>query len=265
MQLDLEDKTIVVTGGASNIGRSTSLLLAAEGANVVIADLDVEQAQRVAKENSGPGPIAVFKTDVTDLRSVRELADFTRKEFGVTYGLANVVGWEDLHKFVDTTPEFWAKVTAINWTGVLNTTYTFLPEMIEARTGALVHVASDAGRIGEYKEAVYGGCKAAVINFSKTIAREVGPSGVRSNVVCPGMTMPTSDAEFGQLSMHATTTKIGSAISPEALARAKKLYPLRKFGTGQDLANSIAYFLSASAAGHVTGQTLSVSGGYTML
>lgn len=265
MQLGLEGRTIVVAGGASNIGRATSLTLAKEGANVVIADIDVDQAERVAKESDGPGPVAVCETDITSLDSVRGLVDFTTKEFGTAFGLANVVGWEDLHKFVDTTPEFWQKVTAINWTGVLNTTYAFLPQMIEAGDGALVHVASDAGRMGEYKEAVYGGCKAAVINFSKTIAREVGPKGIRSNVVCPGMTMPTSDVEYGEKSMHATTTKIGSAISPEALERAKGLYPLRKFGTGQDLANSIAYFLSKDAAGHITGQTLSVSGGYTML
>ncbi|WP_432841514.1 SDR family NAD(P)-dependent oxidoreductase [Dactylosporangium sp. CA-092794] len=265
MQLGLEGRTIVVTGGASNIGRATSLTLAKEGANVVIADLDVDQANRVAKESTGPGPIAVCETDVTSLESVQALAAFTAREFGTTFGLANVVGWEDVHKFVDTTPEFWQKVTAINWTGVLNTTYAFLPQMIEAGTGVLLHVASDAGRIGEYKEAVYGGCKAAVINFSKTIAREVGPLGIRSNVVCPGMTMPTSEAEYGALSMHATTTKIGSAISPETLERAKRLYPLRKFGTGQDLANSIAFLLSHEAAGHITGQTLSVSGGYTMI
>jgi NAD(P)-dependent dehydrogenase (short-subunit alcohol dehydrogenase family) len=265
MDLGLADRPIIVAGGASTIGRATSLLLAAEGADVLIADLDIAQAERVAQEPAAKGRIAAYATDVTDVESVRRLAGHATDTYGSVAAIVNVAGWDKVDRFVNTTTEFWRKVIDINYVGVLNMTHTFLPILTARERSSIVHVASDAGRIGEYKEAVYGGCKAAVINFSKSIAREAGPQGLRSNVVCPGLTLPDSDAEYGELSMHASLIKRGTVITDETIARAIPLYPLRKLGKPTDIASAIAFLLSDVSAGHITGQTLSVSGGYSMV
>ena len=133
--------------------------------------------------------------------------------------------------------------------------------MIERQAGTIVSVASDAGRMGEFKEAVYGGCKAAQISLSKTIAREAGRYGIRVNVVCPGLTLPASPEEVGE---YGSFRRGFTPPDPERVAKASALYPLRRLGTGQDIANAVA-FLASDAANFITGQTLSVSGGYTMI
>jgi 2-hydroxycyclohexanecarboxyl-CoA dehydrogenase len=138
-----------------------------------------------------------------------------------------------------------------------------LDGMVARRAGAIVSLGSDAGRIGEFREGVYGACKAGVIALSKTLAREVGRHGIRLNVVCPGMTMPDSDEDIGGLSMWASETNKAFATD-EMRARIAKAYPLRRLGRPEDVAPAVL-FLASDAAGFITGQTLSVSGGYTMM
>ena len=133
--------------------------------------------------------------------------------------------------------------------------------MIAQKGGAIVSLGSDAGRMGEYREGMYAGCKAAVIGLTKTLARELGPRGIRLNVVCPGLTIPESDDVIGEKSLWREQLKL---FTPDAQQKATKLYPLRKLGKAQDIANAVV-FLASDRAGHVTGQTLSVSGGYTMM
>jgi 2-hydroxycyclohexanecarboxyl-CoA dehydrogenase len=126
-----------------------------------------------------------------------------------------------------------------------------------------VSMGSDAGRMGEFREGVYGACKAGVMALSKSLAREVGRHGIRLNVVCPGMTMPDSDEEIGGLSMWASETNRAFG-TPEMRARIAKAYPLRRIGRPEDVAGAVV-FLASDAASFITGQTLSVSGGYTMM
>jgi 2-hydroxycyclohexanecarboxyl-CoA dehydrogenase len=135
--------------------------------------------------------------------------------------------------------------------------------MIARRAGAIVSLGSDAGRIGEFREGVYGACKAGVIALSKSIAREVGKHGIRLNVVCPGMTMPAPDEEVGELSMWAQTEN-RAWMTDEMRARIARAYPLRRVARPEDVTGAVL-FLASDAAGFVTGQTLSVSGGYTMM
>lgn len=264
MELGLKGKTVIVTGGGSNIGRAIVLSFAREGSNVVIAELDEAQGQKVASEANALGAggrTLVIKTDVTKLDQVETTVKQTLEEFGRIHILVNNVGWDNLMFFVDTTPDFWDRVIEINYKSVLNCTKAVLPHMIEQGSGSIVSLGSDAGRMGDPREAVYGGTKGAVISLTKAVARENGRFGVRLNVVCPGATIPQSEEEVGEQSMW----KAGlSLFTPEMRERWSKAYALRRLGTAQEVANAVV-FLASDAASFITGQTLSVSGGYSMM
>ena len=133
--------------------------------------------------------------------------------------------------------------------------------MAAQNKGAIVSISSDASRQGEPREAVYGGMKAGVNSFMKTIAKENGRNGIRCNVVCPGVTIPAENAEVGANSMWVNKD---SMFTPDQIAQIAKSLPLKKIGRPQDVANAVV-FLASEAAGHVTGQVLSVSGGYSMV
>jgi len=262
MDLGLAGKAVIVTGGGSNIGRGISLAFAKEGVNLAIADLDQEQAEKTAAEAKKLGAKAAIaiKTDVTNLENVEATVQKVLDEFGKVDVLVNNVGFDIPMPFIDSTPEFWDKLIAVNYRGMLNCTKAVLGPMIQQKGGAIVSIGSEAGRIGEFREAVYSGTKGGVIAFSKAIARENGPKGVRVNVVCPGMTVPDKD-EIGDQSVW---NKALDMFPPEALEKISKGYPLRRVGKAQDIANAVV-FLASDAANYITGQTLSVSGGYSMM
>ena len=265
MDLGLLKKTAIVTGGASNIGRAISLVFAREGTNIVIGDIDIPQAEKTAQEANGlkaGGKAIVVKCDVTNRDDVTAMVKKGIDEFGRVDVLVNNVGWDNMMLFTETTPEFWDKVISINYKGVLNCTRAVLDHMIENKGGAIVSISSDASWMGEFKEAVYGGVKAAVNSFMKTIAREVGRFGIRANTVCPGVTIPKEDAQIGDKSMW---KQAAGLFTPDQVEKIAKVYPLRKVGRPEDIAHAVVFLASNVAAGHITGQVLSVSGGYSMV
>jgi NAD(P)-dependent dehydrogenase (short-subunit alcohol dehydrogenase family) len=263
MDLDLAGKSVVITGGASNIGRGIVLAFAKEGANITVGDIDVPQAEKVAQLalKEGAKSVQVVKTDVTDLAQVQAMFAAATAKHGKVDVLVNNVGWDKLMFFTQTTPDLWEKIIRINYVGALNCTKTALDLMIPQNSGAIVAISSDASRQGEPREAVYGGVKAAINAFMKTIARENGRYGIRCNVVCPGVTIPEETEEVGATSMWTDPTGM---FTPEQLEKVAKALPLRKVGRPGDIANAVV-FLASKAAGHVTGQILSVSGGYSMI
>ena len=263
MDLDLAGKTVIVTGGGSNIGRAISHSFGEEGANVVIAELDEPQGNKVVDEIKEKGGTALFiQTDVANNDTVVKMVRRVTDEFGPVDVLVNNVGWEIDRLFIEDSRDYWEKVIAINFWGFINCTRAVLDQMIERKQGVIVSIGSDAGRMGEYKEAVYGGCKGAMIAMTKSLARELGRYGIRLNVVCPGLTIPESEDAVGEKS--GWSGPIMQYFTPEAQEKATKLYPLRKLGKAQDIANAVL-FMASKRAGHITGQTLSVSGGYTMM
>ncbi|MBI3992754.1 MAG: SDR family oxidoreductase [Candidatus Lambdaproteobacteria bacterium] len=263
MDLGLKGKSVIVTGGGSNIGRAIVLTFAEEGANITVGEIDVDQGEKVAAAARKKSvQVQVVKTDVRKLSDVQKLVKAAKDKFGSVDALVNNVGWDELHYFVETGPEFWDKVINLNYISVLNCTKAVLEVMIPQQSGAIVSLSSDASRMGEMREAVYGGVKAAVNSFMKTIARENGRYGIRANAVCPGMTIPDSQDDVGKLSMWKQDVPMWSE---ETLAKVAKAYPLKKIGKPQDLANAIVFLASGKAAGHITGQVLSVSGGYSMV
>ncbi len=264
MDLELQDKAVIVTGGGSNIGRAITLGFAREGARIMIGDIDTRQAEAVAVEarNNGAAAVQVIRCDVTDLAQVKAMFKQTVDVFGTVDVLVNNVGWDELKFFTQTTPELWQKIIQINFVGMLNCTHEALAVMAPRNSGAIVSISSDASRQGEPREAVYGGMKAAVNSFMKTVAKENGRNGIRCNAVCPGVTIPEQDDEVGASSMWVNKD---SMFTADQLAAIAKALPLKKIGRPRDVANAVLFLASHAAAGHVTGQVLSVSGGYSMI
>lgn len=255
MDLGLKDKTAIVTGGASNIGRAISITLAREGANVVIADLDQKLAEKVVSiiEASGDKAIAI-KTDVSKYDQVDAMVQKTLGQFKSIDILVNNVGCGDVHKnFVETTPEFWDKLMSINYESVLNCCRIVLPHMIERKAGAIVSISSYVAYKALIGQAVYGGSKGAIIGLSRVIAAEVAPYGIRVNLVAPGTTPPTSLEEVTEHSLLKPFTS-------EHLEKSIQRYPLGRVGKAQDIANAVA-FLASDVASFITGHTIHVSGG----
>ncbi|MEE9202244.1 MAG: SDR family oxidoreductase [Dehalococcoidia bacterium] len=266
MELGLAGKTVIVTGGGSNIGRGISLAFAGEKSNVVIAEIDPGQGEKVAAEGSKlGGKCTCIPTDVTDWDSVQAMVKKAVDTFGTVDVLVNNVGWTFERLFIEKPREEWEKEIQLNLWGMINCTRAVLDYMIAQKGGSIVSLGSDAGRMGEYREAVYAGCKGAVISITKTLAREVGRYSIRLNVVCPGTTMPDNpEEEVGSQSMWGSGGFGASWNTPEIRERIAKVYPLRRIGTGQDIGKAVV-FLASDAASFITGQTLSVSGGYTMM
>jgi 2-hydroxycyclohexanecarboxyl-CoA dehydrogenase len=260
MELGLKDRTVIVTGGASNLGRAITLGFAGEGARVLIADIDLEQAKKVEAEVQG-GAVIARQMDVTDWNSVSSTVEFARSSWGAVDVLVNCAGWTVDRLFVEKPRSEWEREIAIDTWGFINSVRAVLDSMIERRYGRIVSIGSDAGRIGEWREAVYSGTKAGVIAMSKSIAREVGKYGITLNVVCPGL-VPGTPETSGDESMWASDQ--GKLFSREVLEKAARTYPLRRLGTPEDVVPAVL-LLASDRASYITGQTLSVSGGYTMI
>jgi 2-hydroxycyclohexanecarboxyl-CoA dehydrogenase len=246
----LRDTPVLLTGGASGIGRAIALRLGEEGARVGVLDLDAEGAKASARSITGAGGSAwSFAVDITDVAGVEQAVDDFAAQAGPIRGLVNCAGWDHAANFLDTEPDLWRKVIEINLLGPLNVTKSVLSRMAEAGAGRIVSIASDAGRVGSSGESVYSACKGGIISFSKSVAREMAQTGVTLNVVSPG---PTDTPLFANFDPSGKLAK--------ALERA---IPMRRLARPDDFPGIVALLLSDDA-GFITGQTISVSGGLTM-
>lgn len=265
MNLGLAGKSVVVTGGSSNIGRAIALGFAAEGVKLTIADLDTSAGERVATvaRSAGAADVLVARADVTSSPDVEQMVLSVEKRFGALDVLVNNVGWTRDAVFMEKSREEWEREVDLNFWSVINCTRAVLDGMVQRGKGAIVNIGSDAGRMGEFREAVYAGCKGGVIAMTKSLARELGRNGIRLNVVCPGTTMPDSEEETSENSIW-RSEGLKAWNTQEMRARIAKAYPLRRVGRPEDIAAAVV-FMASDAASFITGQTLSVSGGYTMM
>jgi 2-hydroxycyclohexanecarboxyl-CoA dehydrogenase len=248
----LTDRAAFVTGGASGIGRSIVHALAREGARVTIADLNAAGARAVAAEIEHAGGHAFAQPlDITDVAAVDAAVDAAAARSGL-HILVNCAGWDKPMPFVDTTPEFWERILAINLKGPMACTRAALRHMIKQESGKIISIASDAGRVGSSGEAVYSAAKGGVIALTKTIAREVARHHINVNCICPG----PSDTPLFQTEFVATSPKLADSL--------KRVIPWGRLGVPDDVAPAVV-FLASDDAGFITGQTLSVSGGLTMV
>jgi len=246
----LEGKIALVTGGASGIGAATARRLAAEGARVAIGDLNEDGAKVVAGELDG----FACHLDVADAESVRDAVKASVDALGDIDVLVNNAGTDRFAFFVNTDEELWDFVLGVNLRGTLAVTHAVLPRMQERRSGSIVNVASEAGRVGSQGSVVYSAAKAGVIGFTKAIAREAARYRVRCNAVAPGpIETPLLNAAPLMLG------EIGERLK-QAMVNATAL---GRSGEPEEVAAAIA-FLAGDDASYVTGQTLNVSGGLSM-
>lgn len=267
MDLGYKGKTVIVTGGSSNINRANVLGFAAEGANVVIADIDDKMGAKVAGEANamgGSGKTVYIKTDVTNWESCQAMVKETVTQFGKVDILVNGVGWVDSPwgLFVEQTRDTWNKMLNLNLWSVMNCTRAVLDYMIPQKYGKIINIGSEAGRLGEFRQAVYSATKGGVISLTKALAKEVGRYNINVNCVCPGGVIPEKAEHVSELSMTQGVTQ--ENMPEEMKARQIKMYPIGRMCVPKDIANAVL-FLASDAASFIHGQTLSVNGGYSTL
>jgi len=246
----MENRNIVVTGGASGIGRATLFLLARNGARVFMGDVDAERGTAVAAEATVQGlRVEYFPLELTDHTSIDAFADAVHARTPRLDALVNAAGWDIIQPFMDNDTAMWDRVIAINLMGAVRLTRNVLRPMIAAGEGGkIVSVASDAGRVGSMGETVYAAAKGGIIAFTKSLAREMARHRINVNCVCPG---PTDTPLFQRQPDR----------MKDALTRA---IPFRRIAQPEEIAEAIMFFASRRTD-YVTGQVLSVSGGLTMV
>ena len=248
--MTFEGKVVIVTGAGQGIGKGIALHFGKLRANVAIAELNMETGGEVAKEIQGMGRKAiVVKTDVANYDSAMNLAKTVIGEMGGIDILVNNAGYvkPEQSLFMQEDTDYWQKVISVCYNGVIYCTRAVLEHMIEKKYGKIVSIASDAGRVGQQGQAVYAGSKGAVIAFSKSIAREVARHNINVNCVSPGATWGPGMETMPQ----------------EMQEKIAKSYLFRRLAQPQDHANAVA-FLASDESSYLTGQTISVSSGYTM-
>lgn len=263
MDLGLAGRRVLVTGGASNIGRAVVLAFAAEHARVAIADADVDQANRTAKDALSLGAETAFVTvgDLADpARGAASVADACDALDGLDV-LVNNVGGARPARFQTQDRLEWTQVLALNLVATLTITRAALDAMMrQGRGGSIVSISSDAAW-GLPGWAAYGAAKAGVISFARSVALEYGRYDIRSNVVAPALVLPSGDDAVGENSVWRARQTM---FSDDAIEVVRRRTPLRRLPTAEDVAAAVVFLASEPMAGQLTGQLLSVSGGARM-
>ena len=265
MELGLKGKTAIVTGGGSNIGRAIVLGFATEGCNVVNAETDAEQGQKVVDQaNKIGGKTVLVKTDVTDFQSVQAMTRRALETFGqVDILVNNAGGTPRTRAFVKKTRDEWDSEIRLNLWSVLNCTRAVIDHMMERKCGKIVTISSGSGQGGAaaMNLAVYGAAKGVVIAMSRGLAWEFGRYGINVNTVAPGTIVPATMDDVGEGSMWKQWS--AKVYTPEVLEGMKRLWPIQRLGRPEDIADTVL-FLCSDRASFLTGQTISVSGGAFM-
>jgi len=247
-KFDFTDDAVVVTGGARGIGRGVCETFAEQGANVTIADVDLETAEETAEsiENEYGTRSLPLETDVASYDEATEMIETTVEEFGSIDVLVNNAGLSTgTSSFLESTPEDWEQSVGVTYFGTMNCTHAALPHMIEQESGCIINYASDSYKGNDPAFAVYGGAKAGNVAFTMNVAKEVGEHGIRMNVVSPGTT---------RNACHRGLARRIRRQSPR-IVRAR---PTRH---AQDIADTVV-FLASDAADWITAEVVSVNGGY---
>ena len=247
--MEMQDRSIVVTGGASGIGKATALLLAREGARVFVGDIDENGGQAVAARAAGEKlAIEFLPLDLSKTDSIEAFTNAVRARVERIDGLVNGAGWDRIQPFLENPPEMWDQLIQINLLGAIRLTRALLGPMVAAQQGKIVNISSDAGRVGSTGETVYAAAKGGLIAFTKSLARELARYHINVNCVCPG---PTDTPLFQNQPERMR----------EALTRA---IPFRRIARPEEIAEAVMFFLGRRSD-YITGQVLSVSGGLTMV
>jgi NAD(P)-dependent dehydrogenase (short-subunit alcohol dehydrogenase family) len=247
-KMDLSDQVAIVTGGAQGIGRGIVEALAAQGADVLIGDLQVDLASETAADvqNAFDVEVKMVKCDVSEYDEAREMVQTAIDEFERVDFLVNNAGTGiPAPTFLDTDPEDWEVPLSVCLYGTLNCTHAVLPHMIDRGSGVIINFGSESYKGNDPGLSIYGSAKAANVSFSKTLAHEVGEDGIRVNLISPSTTRTPSTEDW----IEANEEKILDS------------YALDRLGEPEDMGDAVA-FLCSNAASWITGRALSVNGGY---
>lgn len=246
--IDLGGQVALITGAGRGIGRETAQLIAAAGGRVAIVDLVEDSAKAAASEIAKSGGQAIgVSADVTKPADAARMVEEALRAFGRLDILVNNAARWTVKPFKDLTPQDYDTDIGIALLGTLHSTRAAVDALVKQGSGRIINVASDAGRVGEPFLTVYSAAKAGVIGFTKALAKELGRYNITVNAVAPGTTRTPGAQEFIE------------GVGEEKMVKA---YPLRRLGEPRDIAGAILFFAS-DLAGYVTGQILSVSGGYS--
>jgi len=257
--MELKGQIAIVTGGGRGIGRAIALALAREGADIIIAELDQAGAKRTAEEVGALGRRSLATaTDVTSRADLRAMVDRAKAEFGRIDILINNAGIYRAAATLDVTEDHWDAIMNINAKAVFFATQAVLPTMMAQKSGAIVSLASMAGKIGSKTNLPYNASKAAVVSMTKSLALAHAGDGIRVNCVCPG---------FVETDMWTVVSRDQGKLlgmTPEEFTRQRAAsVPLGRMEKPEDVAHVVA-FLAGPRSGYMTGQALSVDGGLVM-
>jgi NAD(P)-dependent dehydrogenase (short-subunit alcohol dehydrogenase family) len=250
MDLGLKGKIALVTGAGRGVGREIALNLAAEGAVVAVNyRSSAKDAETLIAEITGKGGKArAYAADVADFAAVKAMVEAVAKDFGGLDILVNNAGLALRKRFVETTPEDWKKQIDACLYGAIHCCYAVAPHFEKAGNGRIVSVIGDSSRVGESGLAIVAAARAGVVALMKSLAREFGRNGTTANTVSLGLVETDHDKEWVESNRE----------------KLVKLYPVRRLGQAGDVAPMVALLVSPNS-GWITGQTLSISGGFSMV
>jgi 2-hydroxycyclohexanecarboxyl-CoA dehydrogenase len=264
MDLGHRGARVIVTGGGANIGRGIALGFAAEGARVLVADIDGPQAESVAAEalKAGAAQARSAAADLTQPDAADAVIGPAISDWGGVDVLVNNAGWSKPGFFADQTDRgLWQRTIEVNLYTAFACTQAVLGPMREAGGGAVVFISSDSA-FGAVRQGIYGSTKAGLISLARTVARENGRYGIRSNVVAPGLVLPDDDARGGPHSVWADGRD--AVFTQDQADYVLRQQPLRRMTTAADIASAVLWISSPLTARQVTGQVIAVGGGSTM-
>lgn len=261
MDLGIRGQACLVVGGARGIGFATAQALAGEGAELALADIDGEAASASASRlaDLSGAKVVGLQADVTSLDQVRSLVEQAEAATGPLSILINSAAILDDKLFVESRPADWERMIDVCLFGPMNVIHTVLPGMMERRYGRIVCLASDSARMGQARLSYYAAAKGGVVALTKSIAQEVGATGVTLNILSPGAT----NTELRQ----GREARMRAEMGEERYARREKtvlrMYPTGRIGEPEDIASAVTFLVSRRAS-WITGQVLSVNGGFAM-
>lgn len=261
MDLQFTGKTVLITGGARGIGYASATLFAQAGASVAVADINGDLAQASAirlADETGARTLGI-KADVTSRSDVMSMVDKVRSELAPVDVFVSSAAILDDKLFLESQAEDWRRMIDVCLFGPMLCMHALLPHMMERKYGRVICLASDSARLGQARLSYYAAAKAGVIALVKSVAQEVGKSGVTLNIVSPGAT----NTELRQEREARMREQMGDEKYQRRVATVLRMYPTGRIGEPADIASAIC-FLASEQAGWITGQVLSVNGGFAM-